>query len=305
MEGELWEVLYRVVTEEASRRPASNPRVTYPDRVIATVLLWAALHDRPVSWACREKNWAACPADRRPAAVPSPATMSRRLRTVAVLQLVAQVIGRLGDLVAPPLVRRVDGKPLPVGGRSKDRDARWGQAVDHKARGYKAFLVWGRGVVPDAWTLGPMSAADPDAGREMVPRLSGGGYLLGDARCDSNPLHGVSSACGFQLVAPRKEPGTGLGHRGGGHEPGRLRSIGLLERPAPGDLPSAAPSPFARDLYARRADIERELGGWCAFGGGLQGLPSWARTPHRVAYWVAAKLLVNGLRLCRLRGLAA
>jgi hypothetical protein len=47
------------------------------------------------------------------------------------------------------------------------------------------------------------------------------------------------------------------------------------------------------------------LGQWCSFGGGLQPLPSWARTPHRVAYWSAAKLLINGVRLCRLRGLAA
>jgi hypothetical protein len=37
----------------------------------------------------------------------------------------------------------------------------------------------------------------------------------------------------------------------------------------------------------------------------MQPLPSWARTPHRVAYWSAAKLLINGLRLCRLRGIAA
>jgi hypothetical protein len=307
MEGELWEVLYPITTDEGSRRPAGK-RVKHSDAAVVLVLLWAALHDRPVCWACRAEAWAACPADRRPPTLPSGATMSRRLRTVGALQLLGQVLGRLAALAAPALVRRVDGKPLPVGGRSGDRDARWGHAADHKARGYKLFVAWGGGVVPDAWTLGPMNAAEPQvAARELLPQLSGGGgYLLGDGLYDSNPLHAASAARGLQLVAPRKEPGAGLGHCR--HEPARLRGIALLEQPTPGDggPPGAArPGPFARDLYAHRTQIERDLGQWCSFGGGLQPLPSWARTPHRVAYWTAAKLLINGVRLCRLRGLAA
>ena len=303
MEGELWEEAYRVVREEGNRQPPSG-RLTYPEAVVVAVLVWAALHDRPVSWACDRRHWAGCGRGRRPARLPSPATMSRRLRTVGVLGLLGRVLARLGGKAPPALVRRVDGKPLPVGGFSKDRDARWGQAVDHKARGYKLFLVWGSGVVPDAWKLGPMNEPEPQAAaRDLVPRLAGGGYLLGDGLYDSNPLHAACGARGFQLVAPRKHPGAGLAHCP--HEPGRLRSIALLETPAPGGPPAAGPAPFARALYDRRGDIERDLGGWCTFGGGLQPLPSWARTPHRVAYWVAAKLLLNGLRLCRLRGIAA
>jgi len=307
MEGELWQEAYRVVREEGNRQPP-RARLKYPDAVIVLVLLWAALHDRPVSWACDGRNWAGCGRGRRPGSLPSAATVSRRLRTVGALGLLGRALARLGDKAPPALVRRVDGKPLPVGGFSKDRDAKWGQAVDHKARGYKLFLVWGAGVVPDAWKLGPMSEAEPvAAAKDLVPKLIGGGYLLGDGIYDSNPTHAACDACGFQLVAPRKDPHAGLGHCP--HEPGRLRSIALLETPAPGDLPLTGsrpcPAPFARALYDRRGDIERELGGWCSFGGGLQPLPSWARTPHRVAYWSAAKLLINGLRLCRLRGIAA
>ena len=70
-------------------------------------------------------------------------------------------------------------------------------------------------------------------------------------------------------------------------------------------MPADAPAPFARDLYALRGDVERELSGLCGFGGGRQPLPSWVRTPHRVASWSAAKFLINGVRLCRRRGLAA
>ena len=302
MEDELWREAYRVVCEEGKRQ-TPHPGTTYPDWVIVLVLLWAAIHDRPVSWACEVRHWAGAGRGRRPRRLPSASTMSRRLRTVGVLGLLQRVLARLGGLVPPALVRRVDGKPLPVGGFSKDRDARWGRAVDHKARGYKLFLVWGAGVVPDAWKLGPMNEAEQAAARDLVPRLPTGGYLLGDGLYDSNPLHGVCDAHGVQLVAPRKQPGAGLAHCD--HEPGRLRSIALLETAAPGDLPAAAPAPFARALYDRRGDIERDLGGWCSFAGGLQPLPSWVRTPHRVAYWSAAKLVINGLRLCHLRGIAA
>ena len=306
MEGERWELVYRLVEQEASRRPRRKG-VTYSDAWVLGVFFWAAAHDRPVCWACDERNWPR--GHLRWRRLPSDSTMSDRLRTVSVLGLLAAVLDRLAALAPPAdsLVRAVDGKPLPVGGYSKDRDARWGKsASDGWEKGYKLFGVWGVGVVPDAWTLGAMCEPEPTVAREgLVPALAAagaGGYLLGDALLDSNPLHEACSACGgIQLVAPRKEPGTGLGHRD--HSPARLRSIQLLESPAPGDLPSAGRAPFARDLYAMRADIERRLGNLCCFGGGLAPLPAWVRTPHRVARWVAAKLVINALRQCRIQGL--
>lgn len=304
MEGELWEALYRLIREEASKRGRQG-RVKYGDAWVLAVFFWAAVHDRPVCWACDERNW---PEHQRWRELPSESRMSERLRTVSALSLLAAVLGRLAALAPPAdsLVRAVDGKPLPVGGYSKDRDARWGKsASDGWEKGYKLFGVWGEGVVPDCWTLGPMCPPEPTVAREeLVPRLAGcGGYLLGDALLDSNPLHEACSARGIQVVAPRKKPGTDVGHRD--HSPARLRSIRLLESPAPGDLPSAGRAPFARDLYAMRAAIERRLGNLCCFGGGLAPLPAWVRTPHRVARWVAAKLVINGLRQCRLQGLTA
>ena len=283
----------------------------YGDAWVLGVFFWAVVHDRPVCWACRAGNW---PERHRWRDLPSDSTMSDRLRTVPALQLLAAVLDRLASLAPPAssLVRAVDGKPLPVGGYSKDRDARWGKAAaDAWERGYKLFGVWGRGVVPDCWTLGPMDRPEPDvARRELVPALASAGaagYLLGDALLDSNPLHEACSPRGMQLVAPRKKPGTGLGHRP--HEPSRLRSIELLESPLPagprgtGGMPGAGPSPFGRTLYALRQNIERRLGNLCCFGGGLAPLPAWVRTPHRVARWVAAKLVINGLRQCGLQGL--
>jgi hypothetical protein len=303
MEGELWALVYALLQEEASKRPRVK-RVRYSDAWVLAVMFWAVVHDRPMSWACQPRHW---PAGQRWRGIPRDSTMSERLRTLSVVQLLAAVLDRLAALLDPPaLARAIDGKPLPVGGFSKDRDARWGRAAGHKARGYKLFDAWGRGVVPDAWTLGPMSEPEPEVAAErLVPRLSGAGYLPGDALLDSNPLHAAGAARGFQLVAPRKKPGTGLGHRE--HEPSRLRSIELTESPAPGDLPAAAaaagPAPFGRALYALRGDIERRQGNLCTFGGGLAPLPAWVRRPRRVARWVAAKLVLNGLRQCKLQGL--
>jgi hypothetical protein len=261
--------------------------------------------------------------------------MSGRLATLSVLQLLQAVLDRLAALSSssssppppPPssptsgaaaaasasLVHVVDAKPLPVGGYSKDHDARWGHAAaGHKAKGYKWFDIWGNRVVPTAWTLGPMNLAEPDVARvELLPRLAFGGvgvgvggYLLGDQLYDSNPLHQACGVRGIQLVAPRKKPGTGLGHRE--HQPGRPRAIELLEMHVPGDLPGAGPpAPFGHDLYRLRGDIERRQGNLCSFGGGLAPLPAWVRRPRRVARWVAVKLAINGLRQCKLQGLTA
>ena len=70
-------------------------------------------------------------------------------------------------------------------------------------------------------------------------------------------------------------------------------------------LLGTAPSPFGKALYALRGDIERRFGNLTGFGGGLQPLPSWVRTPHRVALWVAAKLVLNGVQYCLRKALAA
>src|SRR5687768_3453685 len=137
MEGELWEAVYRLILEEASKRPRQR-RVQYSDAWVLGVFFWAVVHDRPVCWACDERNWA--DGHRRWRELPSDGRMSERLRTLSVLQLLAAVLDRLASLAPPSraLVRAVDGKPLPVGGYSKDRDARRGRsAAGCWERGYK------------------------------------------------------------------------------------------------------------------------------------------------------------------------
>jgi len=296
MEGELWSEVYRLLCEESNKHP--RPKYAqFADVRILEVYFWAVVHDRPTAWACDPDHW---PNDQRCRDLPAESTMSERLRTMSVRLFMRALLDRLRQDGHATLVRKLDSKPLSVGCYSKDSDAHWGQAAAAKARGYKLFCGWGGCVVPDAWTLGPMNAADCEVAVELVPQLAGAAYLLGDAGHDANSLHAVCARCGCQLVTPRKRPQTGLGH--GKHEPGRLRSIEMLEWPV---LLGTAPSPFAAQLYAMRLEIERTYGNLCGFGGGLQPLSSWVRTPHRVALWVAAKLLFNALRICKNARLAA
>jgi hypothetical protein len=54
MERELWPIVCRAL--RATAREVSQKYVQYQPWAIAAVLLWAALHDRPVSWACDVRN---------------------------------------------------------------------------------------------------------------------------------------------------------------------------------------------------------------------------------------------------------
>ena len=286
MEGELWKALYLVVTEVGKHY--RSDRMQYSDTTIVLVYLWAVLHDRPVCWACRTKNWALFWQDRP---FPSAATMSRRLRSVRVLTLLQAVEQALRKQLPWGWIKVLDAKPLPVGGFSKDRDARWGYATKHKARGYKLFAICDHGQAIDTWTIGPMNQSEASTALQLVPRIEGEGYLLGDCVYDTNALHDKAGSLGWQLLAPRRRPRTRLGHHA--HSPYRLRSLALLKQP------------FGKDLYTHRACIERHFGQWGNFGGGLAPLPNWVRRPHRVALWVQAKIIINTLRIIKNKGLAA
>jgi IS5 family transposase len=264
----------------------SQKHAQHPPWVIAAVLLWAALHDRPRSWACDPAHWGTT--SLRPARLPSPATLSRRLRGLAVGLLLRAVEDRLRQAGHPSLVSYLDGKPLPVGCRSKDPDARpkgpWGP-------GYKLHAVWTTRPVPDAWTVTAAGVGEAPVAERLVGRAGGAGYLLADGNYDANALFDAAARAGYQLVAAHWRRHAGRGHRR--QSPHRLRSIAL------------AGTDFGRRLYGLRAQIERCFGNAVSFGGGLGPLPAWVRRSHRVHCWVAAKLLINAARILRKQGLAA
>jgi Transposase DDE domain len=298
MEGELFELLYALVQQEAKLH--SRPkRVCYSDALILLVYFWSVLHDRPVCWACQWRHW---PEDTPFLSLPSAATMSRRLKTLSCCLFLAGLYHRLRTCSRPGLClcRRLDTKPLVVSGFSKDRDARRGYATGGLARGYKMAAIWGHGLVPDALGLASLNVSDQQCAMNLIDSLAANGpcaagYLLADSTHETNPLHEYAMTHGFQLLAPRKKPGTGLGHIE--HSQARLRCIELLETDTGND--------FGKQLYRLRGNIERDLGHLCSFGGGLQSLPSWVRHPRRVARWIIAKLTIRALRICQIKGLAA
>lgn len=288
MERELWPLLYRELREAAN--DFRQKYVQIPGWVLVAVSLWAALHDRPVAWACDGRNWGTT--SLRPWKLPSPSTMSRRAYSVGVGLLWRALQERLRALgPSPALVAMLDGKPLPVGGYTKDPDAAYGRGAGLMAKGYKLHTVWPDGPLPDEWEVTSLKVGETTVAGGMLGRLrdrGGGGYLLADGNYDSSPLFDQAADAGYQLVVPMGA------NAGGGHgylSPWRLRCIERMRGRARTD--------FGPSLYAMRTGIERKFGNATSFAGGLGPLPAWARRQHRVRIWVWAKLLINAARILK------
>lgn len=276
MERELWSELYALLV----RLDTQLPKGFFRASEIVAVLLWAVVHDRPIAWACQACHWG----ELVPAVLPVQSTMSRRLRTSAVRDLLNALEVTIGGDPRRWWVQRIDSKPLPVGVHSKDRDATWGYATGRLSRGYKLHAVWGRGPLPSIWRVESMNVGDAKVARILVHELPGEGYIVGDKQYDSNYVH-RAAAPGHQLVAPQQRVGKALGHRR--HHAGRLRSLELTRHR------------FGQALLRYRTQIERDFSQLTCFGAGLSPLPSWVRRPHRVRLWVQAKLLINAARILR------
>jgi hypothetical protein len=265
-------------------RSEQSAGVVYSDVQIVAMSLWAVIHDRNQKWACQPINWPRLPVD-WPGLL-SASQFSRRLRSPKVQALLNRLEADIRSRWPEEWCLIVDGKPLPVGGFSKDPDATTGYGAGQFYRGYKLHAIWGNGPIPWAWDVLPANVSEPTTATKIVASVPGEGYLLGDAAYDSNPLHNASAAVGRKLVAPRKKPGTGLG-RGTKHHPQRLQSIELTENT---DL-----HPFAVALHNWRTGIERQFG-WLTSGvASLQNLPTFVRRLPRVRRWIQAKLIINAL----------
>ncbi len=97
MERELWSLLYRTVRAVAD--DFTQKYVQIPGWVVLLTFLWAALHDRPVSWACDPDNWMSTRL--RLPRLPSPATMSRRVDSAGLGLLWRAVQERLRSANPP------------------------------------------------------------------------------------------------------------------------------------------------------------------------------------------------------------
>jgi Transposase DDE domain len=282
MEHQLWKAIVALLATRGKKR--AEARLTYSDRRVVAVYYWAVVHDRPTCWACCPKNW---PPHLRRRPLPSPSRMSRRLRSPAVVALLDDLDRRVLAPTGPGLFWMIDGKPLTIGGCSKDRQAGYGRAAGGKAQGYKLHaLVNPRGEIA-AWRVAPMNKDEQTMAARLLRAAEVQGYVVGDCNYDSNPLHDVCDGLGqLQLIARRRRgAGCGLGHHR--PSPGRLRCVARTANPFPG---------FADGLLRDRSAIERTFGNLVNWGGGLTTLPAWVRTHRRVRRWVQAKLVLAAVK---------
>jgi hypothetical protein len=282
MEHQLWSSIVAALAgvHKARKRTICD----FSDEDIVKVHYWSVIHDRPTRWACASNNW---PLQHRRRALPSPSTMSRRLRSRSVCALLERLEQRVIAPQRPGLFWMIDGKPLPIGGCSKDRQAGYGRAAQCKAKGYKMHAVVGSDGSIAAWRIAPMNKDERVMAERMLRTAPIQGYVIGDSNFDSNKVHRVCDDRGdLQLLAPRRYGReAGLGHRK--HAAGRLRAIELLENPSPA---------FGRQLLRERAAIERHFARLTNWGGSLTCLPPWVRTHRRVRRWVQAKLVLTALK---------
>jgi hypothetical protein len=170
MERELWPLLDRTVREVAAA--SAQKYVQLPGWVILVTFRGAALHDRPVSWACQPEHGSATPL--RPPRWPSPATLSPRVQRSGWALLGQAVEQRLRQPSAdhPALVAFLEGKPGTVGGATENPDARSGRAVGGLGKGYPLHTVGSKRALPEAWAVPPLNSGEATVARPLVPQVA-------------------------------------------------------------------------------------------------------------------------------------
>jgi hypothetical protein len=279
MERELWTVVYTRLKRVARR--VHQKYVHHQPWRIAAVLLWAALHDRPVRWACDKRNWSTT--RRRPGAVPSASAVSRRAKRTAFHLFLNAVAAEVRGAGPPAWELVVDGKPLPVGRCAKDPDAASGPL----GKGYKLHAIWGAKCLPEAWAVTAMRDYEGAVAEGLLTQVRGKGVLLADGNYEASRLYDAAAARGYQLLAPPDAQDTGRGHRY--QSPHRRVALRWF---ADG---------LGWSLYRGRSGIERAFGNAGSFGGGLGPLPNWVRRLARVERWVWCKLVINAARILHRR----
>jgi hypothetical protein len=286
MDGELLRWLYHRLLRDPTL--ARTPGCTYGDGLVALIYVFAAASGRSPKWACRRASWPPWCRAALPRPLISYSQFTRRLRTDAVRRLVARLDEELRGRLPRGGAKVADGKPLVVGGYSHDPDAARGPVPGGWANGYKLHVVVdASGGAIDAHEVTPLSAGEATVlRRDLLPRVDLHGHTLrGDANYDSNATYRAAADAGGRHVAPRRKPGTGLGHHR--QHPDRVRAVRELERTAGG----------LADHRHRRNRVEQVLAHLGNLPFGLSALPPFVRRLPRVRLWVAAKVALYHLHL--------
>jgi len=281
MDGELLRWLYHRLIHDPSLACASD--CTYGDGVVLLIWFYSVLYNRSLAWAHDKRNW---PLPYRKPRFPSYSQLCKRLKWPRTQRLIEQLEQELRRRQPASGLKLVDGKPLVVGGFSKDKDATVGHVPDGYARGYRLHLVFDSLGRIEAFDVTGLHAGESTVMAKLLRHCDIRGCLIrGDSNYDSNHLYQRVARLKARLLAPRKKPFTGLGHRK--HHPDRLRAIKELEQS----------EQTLREHRRIRAAVERRIGHLVNLTCGLWALPPFVRRLSRVKQWVRAKILFYHLAL--------
>src|SRR5688572_827449 len=287
MDGQLVVELYHELSPATGRRPR---RGVHSDQLVVFLFLLACVMGRSTRFVLQRRNLPVWLRAVLPDPLPSTSCMSRRLRTTRAAALIATLDQRFRTRLPrhddDDVVKVLDGKPLTVSAVSRDPDVTRGKVRDGWALGYKVHVLIDAATrAVDLFEVTTLSAGESTVAQSMLRQASEpvvrDALVLADANYDSNDLYTLVDDLGGRLRAPRRKPGTGLGHATHQH-PHRLQAIEHLE----GD-------PERRRLCCRhRMVVEQTLGHLTNLPCGLSPLPNFVRRLHRVRLWVSVKVLL-------------
>jgi hypothetical protein len=284
MDREIWTLIVSRTRRLARRLFKHGRRPRYPDVLIVLMLHWAAWHDRPMCWACRRSSYTTL---FRPRRLPSASQFSRRLRTESVLDLLQALHNELAQIHRSSPVSYFDGKPLPVGESSKDKDARTGRGAGKFSRGYKLHAYVTEDARIPVWHVTPLNTGEPVVAAMLCAHIPRPELALADANYDSVRVYQEVGRRGGALLTPLRNKAK---------KPQDLSRM-APERAAAVRLWNQAPGLCGYVYQLRATTVERVFGNATSFGGGLGPLPAWVRTLPRVRRWVGAKLNIYHARL--------
>lgn len=283
MDRDIWIVLSCAARIACRRLGRPRRRFAYSDRTIILMLLWAALHDRPLSWACQRESYSTL---FRPRRLPSVSQFCKRLRSPRMAAARAALHEVLSARGRADLLSFVDGKALVINDYSTDPDARNEIASGKFHFGYKVHARSSESGFIVEYRVLSLNAGEPSTARELLEHLPRGAVLLGDANYDSRHLYAAVHERGGRLLTRLK---------GRSRQPKNLRRMGEGRRAA---LRAWRTRPvLCERAMEARVQIERHFAHLTSFGGGLGPLPPWVRRLRRVRLWVDAKIAIYHARL--------
>lgn len=194
MERELFTALMRQAATiiEGQWRPS---KASYTHLEVLAVVLWAAVHDRPISWACDRANWPCHEYRRR---LPSGSTVRRRSRRPEMLDILTTLIASLRVRGEGERTLIVDGRPLTIAKHHNDPDAGFGRAAGGIGAGYKLHQIVDLLGNCRAFRVESLNASEPVVARAMLEELAEGeaDVLLADAAYDCNKTYEAAGAKG-------------------------------------------------------------------------------------------------------------